>query len=113
MIQNDKNCNKTVRGVFIIDTQGKVRAILFYPQSTGRYIPEIERLLIALQTTDAFEVSTPVNWMPGDDVIVPLSKIPQENTEQYLEKNEITKHTPYLFSKKLSKEKIVEKIFKK
>jgi alkyl hydroperoxide reductase subunit AhpC len=60
----------TVRSVFIIDPQRKVRTILTYPPSVGRNIDEILRTIDALQVTDAHPVSTPVDWKPGDDVVV-------------------------------------------
>lgn len=53
----------TVRAVFIVDPRGIIRAILYYPQSNGRNIPEIIRLVKALQTTDKYGVATPANWM--------------------------------------------------
>ena len=69
MIHPNASDTKTVRAVFIIDTTGIIRTILYYPQTTGRNLAEIKRILIALQTTDAFKVSTPVNWTPGLPVI--------------------------------------------
>lgn len=51
--------------------KAKVRAVLYYPISTGRNFQEILRLLVALQTADKFAVATPADWQPGDDVIVP------------------------------------------
>ena len=71
MIHDNESNNKTVRAVFIIDPAGIIRTILYYPLTTGRNFDEIKRTLIALQTTDAFQVSTPADWMPGDDVVVP------------------------------------------
>lgn len=62
---------KTIRDVFIIGPDQRIRAILSYPLTNGRNIPEILRLLIALQTTDAYNVYTPANWQPGQPVIVP------------------------------------------
>ncbi len=61
----------TVRAVFVIDPKGLVRAIVYYPLTTGRNVDEFLRLVEALQTTDANQVSTPANWKPGEDVIVP------------------------------------------
>lgn len=70
MIQPGAADTKTVRAVFIIDPNGIIRTILYYPLSTGRNMAEIKRLIIALQTTDAFNVSTPANWQPGDEVVI-------------------------------------------
>jgi peroxiredoxin (alkyl hydroperoxide reductase subunit C) len=61
----------TVRAIFIIDPETKIRAILYYPLTTGRNFAEIKRLLIALQTVDEHQVATPADWQPGDRVIVP------------------------------------------
>ena len=74
MIHPNTSDTKTVRAVFIIDPDGIIRTILYYPQTTGRNIKEIKRILIALQTTDNFGVSTPANWVPGDPVIEPVPR---------------------------------------
>ena len=61
---------QTVRAVFIIDPDGIIRAILYYPMSTGRNLPEIKRIVESLQIHDAENVSTPANWQPGDEVVM-------------------------------------------
>lgn len=71
MIHKNTSDTKTVRAVFIIDPNGIIRTILYYPQTTGRNFKEIKRILMALQTTDKFGVSTPADWMPGMPVIEP------------------------------------------
>lgn len=71
MIAPSVSTNTTVRNVFIIDDKQIIRAILVYPLTNGRYIPEIIRLLIALQTTDMYGVATPADWLPGQPVVVP------------------------------------------
>lgn len=60
----------TVRTVFVIDPQKKIRLTLTYPQTTGRNFDEIIRVIDSLQLTDGYTVATPVNWKPGDDVII-------------------------------------------
>jgi alkyl hydroperoxide reductase subunit AhpC len=60
----------TVRSVFVIDPQKKVRLTITYPPSTGRNFQEILRVIDSLQLTDAHKVATPVNWKPGEDVII-------------------------------------------
>ena len=85
MLQND---TKTVRAVFVICPKGNIHAIIYYPQTIGRNLDEILRLVSALQVTKAFEVATPANWQEGDDVIVP----------------------PDLCKKSLSKQEIDEKL---
>ena len=71
MIMPNASSTKAVRAVFVIDPKGIVRAIIYYPLSTGRNFDELIRLVQALQTADAFGVATPADWRPGDDVIVP------------------------------------------
>lgn len=70
MIQPHASDTKAVRAVFFIDPQHKIRAIIYYPLSNGRNFAEIRRLLLALQTTDKYGVSTPADWNPGDPVLV-------------------------------------------
>jgi alkyl hydroperoxide reductase subunit AhpC len=60
----------TVRTVFVIDPKKKVRLMITYPQTTGRNFDEILRVIDSLQLTDKFSVATPVNWKPGQDVII-------------------------------------------
>ncbi len=71
MIAPDISNQETVRNVFLIDPQQIIRAILVYPMTNGRSIPEILRLLIALQTSDRDQVVTPANWQPGQPGMVP------------------------------------------
>lgn len=71
MLQPNASTTQAVRAVFIIDPQGKVRAMVYYPLSVGRNIDEIKRLVLALQKTDSEAVATPANWQPGCDVIIP------------------------------------------
>ncbi len=65
--------NATVRTVFIIGPDKKIKAMLVYPMSTGRNFNEVLRLLDSCQLTTKHTVATPVNWKPGDDVIIPPS----------------------------------------
>jgi peroxiredoxin (alkyl hydroperoxide reductase subunit C) len=73
MIQPGQSNTQAVRAVFIIDPKSVIRAILYYPLSTGRNFDEIKRMIMALQKSDAEQVATPANWRPGDDVIVPTA----------------------------------------
>jgi alkyl hydroperoxide reductase subunit AhpC len=70
MIHPGEGDTSTVRSVFIIDPSNKVRLTLTYPKSVGRNFDEIVRVIDALQLTDRAPVSTPVDWVPGDRVIV-------------------------------------------
>jgi peroxiredoxin (alkyl hydroperoxide reductase subunit C) len=74
MIHPGQSNTATIRAVFFIDDKGILRAMIYYPLSNGRYIPEIVRLIKALQTTDKYNVATPANWQPGDKVVVPAPK---------------------------------------
>lgn len=65
--------NATVRSVFLIGPDKKVKAMLVYPMSAGRNFDEVMRLLDALQLNAKHTVATPVNWKPGEDVIIPTS----------------------------------------
>ncbi|MEM2133744.1 MAG: peroxiredoxin [Candidatus Jordarchaeaceae archaeon] len=71
MVHKATSETSTVRTVFYIDPEGILRAMLFYPLTSGRNMDEILRLLDSLQTVDKAKVATPANWRPGDKVIVP------------------------------------------
>lgn len=73
MIQPGESTTKAVRAVFFIDPVGLIRAVIYYPLSLGRNFEEIKRALIAMQVADEFQVATPANWHPGNDVIVPTA----------------------------------------
>jgi thioredoxin-dependent peroxiredoxin len=70
MIHPNANDTLTVRSVFVIDPNHKVRLIITYPASTGRNFEEILRVIDSLQLTDDYKVATPVNWRSGEDVII-------------------------------------------
>ncbi|MGH8988889.1 MAG: peroxiredoxin [Acidimicrobiales bacterium] len=70
MIHPNANDTLTVRSVFIIGPDKKVKLTLTYPASTGRNVDEVVRVLDSLQLTVGYQVSTPVNWFDGDDVII-------------------------------------------
>ena len=71
MIQPGASDTSAVRATFLIDPEGVLRAMVYYPMSCGRQIDEFLRLLVALQTADKHKVATPENWRPGQNVIVP------------------------------------------
>lgn len=70
MIHPNASDTFTVRSVFVIDPNKKIRLSLTYPASTGRNFDEILRVIDSLQLTDKFKVATPVNWKQGEDVII-------------------------------------------
>ncbi|WP_199533970.1 peroxiredoxin [Romboutsia weinsteinii] len=74
MISEAVSNTSTIRSVFVIDDKQVLRTILYYPQTTGRNIPEILRIIEALQTSDRDNVVTPANWFPGMPVILPYPK---------------------------------------
>ena len=89
MISKDVSSTKTVRDVVIIDPNGIIRIILTYPLNVGRNIAEIIRAVQALQMADCENVSTPVNWIPNQPVIMPPPKTfaELEERKKYIEEN--------------------------
>ncbi|KJS11493.1 MAG: peroxiredoxin [Peptococcaceae bacterium BRH_c8a] len=71
MVMPGESKTETSRCVFVIDPNGIIRAMVYYPLTTGRNMQEIIRLIDALQTSDKHSVATPANWKPGDKIIVP------------------------------------------
>ncbi|MBN2907583.1 MAG: peroxiredoxin [Rhodobacteraceae bacterium] len=71
MIQPGASDTSAVRATFIIDPQGVLRAMVYYPMVAGRSVDEIHRLVVALQNADQHKCAMPENWKPGDAVIVP------------------------------------------
>jgi len=82
MIHAGASATATVRAVFIIDPKHIVRALLYYPLNAGRNVDEVFRLVQALQTADQYSCALPVNWRPGDKVVVPPPKQVQEVAER-------------------------------
>ncbi len=74
MLHPSSSNTQAVRAVFIIDPEGRIRSILYYPMANGRNMDEIKRLLLAIQHADEHKIATPANWRPGDDVIIPPPK---------------------------------------
>ena len=70
MLQPNVSSTQAVRAVFIIDPEGIIRSIVYYPLTTGRNFHEIKRMIQALQKSDETHNSTPANWQPGDDLII-------------------------------------------
>jgi len=73
--------NATVRNVFVIGPDKKIKLILVYPMSTGRNFDEVLRVLDSMQLTSKMGVSTPVNWKPGEDVVVPAA-MPEDEVKK-------------------------------
>lgn len=86
--------NSTVRSVFVIGPDKKVKATLCYPMSTGRSFDEVLRLLDSIQLTAKHAVATPANWKPGQDVIIPASVSDDDAKKKYPQG--FKTHKPYL-----------------
>jgi thioredoxin-dependent peroxiredoxin len=95
MIHPNANDTLTVRSVFVIDPNKKVRLTITYPASTGRNFDEILRVIDSLQLTDKYSVATPVNWKDGQDVIIVPSLQDPELLKQKFPKG-YTAVKPYL-----------------
>jgi thioredoxin-dependent peroxiredoxin len=94
MIHPNANDTLTVRSVFVIGPDKKVKLTLTYPASTGRNVEEIIRVLDSLQLTADYKVATPVNWKDGDDVIIVPAVSDDEAKERF--PKGFTAHKPYL-----------------
>lgn len=95
MIHPNADANVTVRAVYVIDPNKKIRASIIYPPSAGRNFDEILRLIDSLQLTDHHKVATPVNWQSGEDVIIVPSITDPEEIKRLFPKGH-TEVKPYL-----------------
>lgn len=100
MLQPGESETAAVRAVFIIDPQGKIRLIMYYPLNVGRNMDEIKRALLALQVSDEHKVAMPLNWQPGDKVIVGAPKT-LDALKQRKEDKELEQVDWYLAKKSL------------
>jgi len=114
MIHPNDATTKAVRAVFVIDPKGIIRAMIYYPLSTGRNFDELYRLILALQTADEFGVATPADWRPGNDVIIPTAGSCGVAKERMMsDKSEMNCQDWFFCLKKLDKETVLSKIVKK
>ncbi len=111
MIQPGESSTKAVRAVFVIDPKGTIRAIIYYPLSTGRNFDELLRLVTAIKTADALSVATPADWRPGDAVIVPPAGSCGVAKDRMQSRDGITCHDWFFCTKPVSVEE-VERIAK-
>ena len=100
MIHPGASATVTVRALFFIDPKGVIRAIIYYPLNIGRNVDEAMRVIDALQTADKNGVACPVNWKPGDKVIVPPPKTEKEVNERLALQN-VERLDFYLIKKSL------------
>jgi len=102
LLQDGKDAALNIRGVVFIDPDDNIRAFFYYPHSIGRNVDEIIRTLIALQTQDRYDVLTPANWKPGDEVLIesPGSRDEAEKLERK-KQNNLRKVTWYMWYRRL------------
>jgi peroxiredoxin (alkyl hydroperoxide reductase subunit C) len=114
MIQPGESSTKAVRAVFFIDPKGVIRAMVYYPLSTGRNFDELYRALIAMQTADAFSCATPADWRPGAPVIVPPPGSCGMAKDRMADRSEgVVCHDWFFCTKAISAEAINDKLLKK
>jgi peroxiredoxin 2/4 len=114
MLMPGESNTKAVRAVFVIDPKGIVRTIIYYPLSLGRNFDELYRVVIALQAADEFNIATPADWRPGDDVIVPTAGSCGVAKQRMEDKSgETTCYDWFFCTKKLDKDTVLKKILKK
>lgn len=112
MIQPNEDSTKAVRAVFFIDPKGIIRTIIYYPLSLGRNFDELYRVLIALQAADEFDIATPADWRPGDDVIVgPAGSC--GTAKERMEDSDLECEDWFFCTKKLDKETVLNRILRK
>ncbi len=113
MLQPGESNTKAVRAVFFIDPKSIIRTIIYYPLSLGRNFDELKRVVIALQTADNFNVATPADWRPGDEVIVPTAGSCGTAKDRMESKADDMKCYDWFFcTKKLTKEKVFDALKK-
>lgn len=112
MIQPGESSTKAVRAVFFIDPKGIIRAIIYYPLSLGRNFEELYRVVIALQTADAFSIATSADWQPGDDVIVPPAGSCGTAKDRMAGKEDMKCYDWFFCTKKLDKETVLKTVLK-
>lgn len=114
MMMPGESNTKAVRAVFVIDPNGIIRAIIYYPLSLGRNFDELYRVILALQTSDEFKVATPADWRPGDDVIISpagncgTAKDRMDGKEEGLDCKDW-----FFCTKKIDKDEVLKRIIKK
>ncbi len=111
MIMPGEATTQAVRAVFVIDPHGIVRTVIYYPLSLGRNVDEILRVVVALQTADAFDVATPADWVPGERVIVPPAGSCGTAKERMAGQSADIECVDWFFcTKEITKEQIDEKL---
>ena len=112
MMMPGESNTKAVRAVFVIDPNGIIRTIIYYPLSLGRNFDELYRVVVALQTADAFQIATPADWRPGDDVIIsPAGSCGM--AKERMESSDLDCKDWFFCTKKLDKDKVLSTVLKK
>jgi peroxiredoxin 2/4 len=102
ILQSDSSNRKDIRAIFFIDPDNNIRAMFYYPSTVGRNIEEIKRTLIALQTQYKYDVLTPANWQPGDDVLIHSpSSIAEADKLKEKKSPDLKEFTWYMWFKKI------------
>ena len=112
MIQPGESKTQAVRAVFFVDPNEIVRAIIYYPLSLGRNFHELYRALIAMQTSDKFNVATPADWYPGDDVIVSPAGSCGVAEERMASTDDLECKDWFFCTKKLNKDLVLKEVLK-
>ena len=110
MIQPGEHKTQAVRAVFFVDPESTVRAVIYYPLSLGRNFDEIYRALIAMQTSDKFNVATPADWEPGNDVIISPAGSCGVAQERMTNTDDLECKDWFFCTKKLNKETVLDEI---
>lgn len=113
MIQPNEDSTKAVRAVFFIDPNGIIRTIIYYPLSLGRNFDELYRVLIALQTADEFNIATPADWRPGEDVIVPPAGSCGTAKNRMDGKEDMKCYDWFFCTRPISKDNVMKRVLKK
>ncbi len=113
MIQPNEDSTKAVRAVFYIDPKGIIRAMIYYPLSLGRNFDELYRVLQALKTADEFDVATPADWRPGDDLIIGPAGSCGTAKDRMDGKEDMVCQDWFFCQKKMDKETVLAAVAKK
>ncbi|MCF8389788.1 MAG: peroxiredoxin [Bacteroidales bacterium] len=114
MVMPGESSTKAVRAVFVIDPKGIIRTIIYYPLSLGRNFDELYRVVLALKTADEFNIATPADWRPGDDVIISPAGSCGSAKDRMDGKEEGLECKDWFFcTKKLDKDTVMKKILTK
>lgn len=112
MLHPGESTTAAVRAVFFIDPKGIIRTIIYYPLSLGRNFEELYRVVIALQAADEFDIATPADWQPGDDVIIgPAGSC--GTAQDRMEDDNLECKDWFFCTKKLDKDEVLDKILQK